>query len=352
MIDEIALSAFDELSNPILFCETDGTLLYKNQAAARHLGKLQTKAKLFKHLDEATCARFAAEPIQEAFPAFASVSYMGEEYRALCDLIYFERRPVVLFFFSQLLVYDLAFPLFCRTTEELRSLISAERLVNQIRNAYTADHPYPAGYDPETRLGMTRVFLSLIEYVARETAYGLDRVLYRLDRSLEILAYAARSVLGKIGIDLVFYADVLMTSTRLVDFKPFALLVSHLLILAVEFSDGPLLRVHIHCDKEDEALITISADQSFVLEGVDYAGVNKLISFLPGRSLDLYLFDKLCHTGKYRFDFSIRECEKNNLCLRFTSPTYRATRLRERDEIDRDSLLQLIDRFGRYRYSD
>ena len=343
MLETLAFHALDSVTNPIIVCEPDGTVLYKNGEAEKRLQVPHLKKKLIIHLSKES--RALLKNYKSALPSFIDYTSDGEIHSAFVDIVYYEARPVILFFFSHL--FDFAFTEKTKLLqpEAIAEKLSGNKIVSlAIRSYKSVDLPL-ALRNRTGHIVATRVFRRLFSTVLTELYYGGETVLYSLDYANEIIAYAARNILSRFGLDVLFpILDKTMASI-LIDFKPFSLLLSNLLTMLAEITVTPTASVRV-IDEGDTVLYEITGSIKDEHKRVFVGGVEAFSEILPGCALDLYTFDILCKNQSFRFDFTVKEASADNLILRLRAPIERKYTVHERMVKDKANLFAIIEVFA------
>ena len=346
MIEDITLRAFDEIVNPVILCELDGKTIYKNTEAKKSLRKPALGGKLQTHLsyDYRYLLNERADP--RNFPVFVEIDSDGDLLGAFVDVVYYECRPTLLLVFSHLLLYELSVPLFVTPPNTLRHEMSGERLARLVTNIYSSDLIVEASRNRAHHKRMTQVFYKLVDTLLTELSYGNDRIRYPLAYSINILSYACNKVLSHLGLDILFDLQYEYADSTFVDFKSMILLAANFILLAAEISDSHIIHAIVEEGKDGEVIfrfpITLKKPNSLIPLG----GAGSFTELLPGRSVDLFFFDKICKSSQYHFDFTLNPNEATNLRLRLHTPITRKLPLREADIFRMDDAIRIIDRLA------
>ena len=343
MLESLVFHALDIVTNPVIITEPDGTLLYKNEEAEKRLQVPHVKRKITKHLRKND--REIIKNFRDTLPAFLEYESEGNYLPAFVDTVYYESRPVLLFLFSHLFQFSFMEHTKLLQPSAIAEKLSGNKILSIARDAYTREDLPIALRNRQGHIVATRVFQKLFSTILTELYYGGESLLYPLNYANEIMAYASRKILTKFGLDVLFPALDIEKSTLLIDFKPFSLLLSHLLILLAEVTVSPTASICI-TEEENTVLYAISAEIKADDRRIFIGGTEAFSHILPGCALDLYLFDTLCQNQKFRFDFTLKDCEENNLTLRLRAPIERKYVVSERIERDRAMLFAIIDRYA------
>ena len=337
MLDSLALKAFDSMTNPILLCEFDGTLIYKNPQAAKELKLPHLNRRILTHLNRDGKAAF--ENWRESMPAFIEYESEGRSATALADSVYFETRSVVLLFFSHLLDFSFMESTKLLTPERVAECISASKLTRLAKEVYLREEKQSADLSRRKHLQAIRVFKRVFSSLLNDPFLCAEPLHYTLEKAIQPISYAADTILARFGSSIVFQPlDRALIDLRL-DFKPFSLLLSNLLVLLAEITSSP-------------ASVTVTEERSAVLFSIDttlreedaaffVGGSEALAQLLPISSLDLYAFEALCQNQRYRLQ-TVQD--GNRLTLKLTVPVTNEFTVRERSAEELAYIMHTIDR--------
>lgn len=344
MLDTLAFHALDIVTNPILICETDGTLLYKNEEAEKRLQVPHLKKKLTTHLTKS--GKAVLRDFRTSLPAFLEYDSEGTMITAFVDSVYYESRPVLLFLFSHLFDFSFLERTKRLASEAIAKSLSGNKIVSLAVASYTREDLPVALRNRQGHIVATRVFQKLFSSVLTELYYGGETLLYSLNYANEIMAYASRKILSRFGLDVLFPALDHESANLLIDFKPFALLMANILTMLAEITVNPTASVTI-TEEENYVLYAISATVREEVSRVFVGGTEAFSYILPGCALDLYIFDALCKNQSFRFDFTLKGTNTDNLTLRLRAPIERKYTVSEHMAKDRASIFAIIDRFAK-----
>ncbi len=344
MINDVTLHAFDEIVNPILLTETDGRVIYKNPEAILKLRKPIRGGNIRKYLTADSAPLLTPPATAAQFPAIVELVSEGESYHAFADIVYYERRPTVMFVLSHLFSYDLALPFFLLPKETLREKTSAETLSRKLTEIYTSDALITLMRSRKYHRRMTEIYYKIVDRLLTELAYGNERIYYPLAYTLDILAYTCERILTPLGLDVLFDCQYEGADMILVDFKTLTLLSANFILYAAEMSDSHIIRLSISRNEDDSVRLFLCETHEKPLSVIPFGGANSFSELLPGRVIDLYFFDKVLAADQYRFNFSLSKKNENNLSMQLTAPIFRPTVVRDKSLISRKEAYCLIDR--------
>lgn len=341
MIEDITLRAFDLLVNPVIVCETSGKVIFKNTEAVRRLPKPSRGGNVNSYLEKESRKRFESGA---AFPGFFDFNGEAGFESAFADVVYYERRPVVLLLFSHLFLYRPAMPLFRKAPQVLKTLTSGEKIIHLATDLYTSESMVKAARDRTMHRKTVQIFHKIVNAILTEFAYGRSEIHVLVNYTLDILLYACNKVLSHLGLDIIFENNYTDGDMMMLDYKPFTLFASSFILFATEISQGHLIYADVSQDSEDDSLhMSFKVETGKRLSTVSRGGTGSFAELLPGRSLDLYFFGLACKESAYRFSFSLSPKEKYDLTMRLATPTYIPLTLREESPITKKKAYAFID---------
>lgn len=346
MIEDITLRAFDEIVNPILLCELDGKTIYKNSEAKQTIKKPALGGKVQTYLSRHYRPLFENGAATDRFPTFVELECDGDVFSAFTDIVYYESRPTLLFVFSHLFLYEVSVPLFRFRPQELKQTISGERLANLITNLYTSDSVIEASRKKSHHKRMTQIFYKLVNTLLTELAYGNDNTVYPLAHTVDILSYATSKVLSHLGLDIVFEVKYENADSTFVDFKTLTLLLANFILLAAEITDSHIIYATVEEDMDGDVIFRFPLKVKRPYATIPFGSVGSFTELLPGRSVDLCFFEKICKSSRYHFDFTQNPKEQDNLRMRLHTPISHRMILREFDLFRYEDAVRLIDRLA------
>lgn len=346
MTESLFFNLFDELVNPVLLCEKNGVVFFKNKAAVREVPRPKTGASLLPALSESDRLRFfpGEKTAGGLFPAFLELSDRGERRRAFADRIRCNGRTAVLLIFSPLFLCDLSLPVYRNAGASLRKQFSSNELLARLGALAASDKIVTAGRRYPLHREMTALFYRLIDTTLQTVTAGREQLYFRLDKTIASLSYACDSVFGRFGWDVFFEADMADLSLYFVEFRPFLLLSSLLILWAAELTETGAIALRLVRQEGRVALqLSVHPGKTDSFDSAD-AARQFSTSLLPGRTLDLFFFEKLLSSERYAFSVSPKPNEQNTLALSLSAPIYPARRLREKEELLLEDIFAAIDR--------
>lgn len=345
MTESLFLDLFDELVNPILLCEKNGIIFFKNKAAVRELPRPKTGASLLPYLSSRDRLRFlpGEKTAGDLFPAFLELTDRGERCRAFADTIRYNGRTAVLLISSPLFFCDLSLPIYQREGALLKKQFSFDELLSRLEALAESDRLMAASRRYSLHRKMTALFYRLIHTTLQNVAADREQLYFRLDKTVSALSYACDSVFGRFGREVLFEADTADLSLYFIEFRPFLLLVSLLILCVAELTEMAVtIRLVRRNEEQIELLLSVTADRTGNSDSVDSSDRFGTL-LLPGRTLDLFFFEKFLSGGRYAFATSSKQEENGALTLSLSAPIYPARRLREKEELILEEILSAID---------
>ena len=345
-MEDISLRAFDEIVNPVLLCELDGKVIYKNSEAGHSLKKPSLGGKIQTYLSRHDRPLIENGVKFERFPTFVELESDGDLFSAFADVVYYEGRPVLLLVFSHLFLYEVSVPLFRASPQALKQTIGGERLATLATNIYTSDLVVEASRKKSHHKRMTQIFYKLVDTLLTELSYANDSAVYPLAYTLDILSYACNKVLSHLGLDIIFEVRYENADSTFVNFKTLPLLLANFILLAAEVTDSHIIYASVEEDIDGDVIfrfpLTVKKSHAMIPLG----GTGSFTDLLPGRSVDLFFFEKICKSSSYHFDFTLNPKEKENLRMRLYTPISHRLVMHEVDPFRYEDAIRMIDRLA------
>ena len=345
-MEDITLRAFDEIVNPVILCELNGKTIYKNIEAKKSIRTPALGGKIQTYLSRNDRYRFENGAQPEQFPGFLELESEGDLFSAFSDVVHYESRPALLFVFSHLFLYDVSVPLFRARPSELKQSISGEKLANLVTNLYNSDLVVEASRKKSHHKRMTQIFYKLVNILLTELAYGNDNVVYPLSYTVDIVSYACTKILSHLGLDIIFDVKYENADSTFVNFKTLTLLLSNFILLAAEVSDSHIIYASVEEDLDGDVIFRFPLTVKKPNTTIPLGGAGGFTDLLPGRSVDLYFFERICKSSRYHFDFTQNPKEKDNLRLRLHTPISHRMVLHAIDPFRHEEALRMIDRLA------
>ena len=162
-------------------------------------------------------------------------------------------------------------------------------------------------------VGNITVIYKLVNTLLTELAYGNDNVVYPLSYTVDIVSYACTKILSHLGLDIIFDVKYENADSTFVNFKTLTLLLSNFILLAAEVSDSHIIYASVEEDLDGDVIFRFPLTVKKPNTTIPLGGAGGFTDLLPGRSVDLYFFERICKSSRYHFDFTQNPKEKDNL---------------------------------------
>ena len=337
MLDPISFKAFDSLANPMMICETDGRVIYKNTQASRTLQVPHLGRRVLGHFDRNGKAAF--RNWRESMPAFLEYEFEGQTVTAFADTTVYENRTVILLFFSHLFNFSLIEPCKLFSPQEIAHYLSAGQLIRLATDAHLRENSDMLSETRSRHLRACRAFQQLFSSILCALHYNGEAVYQSLESAFQMIRYAADRILSPMGLTPTFPEIPEAFAAYTLDFKPFALLLSHILVMLTEISNPASATLSLH-EEHHTLWVEIKAPIKDIKSQFTSNKTASLSHLLPGSSLDLYAFQALCDNQHYHFAYTIDTSTDPTLSLKLRVPVHTQTAV---CEIHTEEFLLLYD---------
>ncbi|MBR2986418.1 MAG: hypothetical protein IKC63_00210 [Clostridia bacterium] len=337
MIDNTTIQAFELLPDPILICELDGTLIYKNPIAAKLLALPHLNCRIFSHLKKRAGMIF--EHWEDRLPAFLEYESRHDIYTALVDTVYYETRTVALFFFSPMFDFSFMEKTKLLTPTALAESFSASKISNLAARSYSGEATRSPDFLRHQKAH--RLFDHFFRAILHDIRAKSETCYCDVKTAIDVLNYAVEKIFSYFGVTVTFPILDERYPMGKIEFSPFVLLFSELLVTISELSAKSatisLCKEHTNLNFTIHALLR--HDQPTVEEG----SFDILEDKLPISALDLYTFKTLCRNQHYLFQFSLKT---RTFTAELKVPNTEKYAIREQNTIDLESIYRKFDRFA------
>ena len=226
--------ALNLLTNPVLMSEMDGTLIYRNDEAMKRLQIPHLTRKVFGHFTPT--ARKTLKNHETALPAFLDYTTYGSTVTVYVDRLTLDDREVLFYFFSHLFDFSLMEHHKLTPDKTLLGEFSGNKLAKLAIAAYEREDLPEALDNRKRHITATRVLKKLVAGILDEIYDNGEKFLYLIEDVNEILSAATETTLSRFGLNIAFPMRIFENSDILIDFKPFLLLFSQIMVLFAEVS--------------------------------------------------------------------------------------------------------------------
>lgn len=354
-MDEFALEILKILPNPVILTETDGRVCFKNEAAKR-VFPLPAKGKnVEKYVSVYDSVFFGEGFDKKNFPRFLVLCPRTCPGRAYTDVIYWERRPVVLWIFSDLFHSEISGDLFSDDAWAAGEGISGERLTCFLTSVYSG-HSLPSPQELKLSRHMSEVFSKLSARLADAVSYDRGMERYSLLCSVQLFSYMCDQVLSHLGVTLLWQFDTPEAEMEICEIRyyPFVLLISQMVVLMVELTKGAIIHVTLSL-KDDRFLLSLAGESpGGAFQGREHitgGGISFLAKGLPGRAADLYFLRRALQLCDYRLAIRTSGTPGDCLQMNLSLPVMLSQSLHAVSRMDRKRIFALIDGWVRQLFS-
>lgn len=338
--------ALDLLTNPVLLTELDGKLIYRNKEALKSLQIPHLTRRIVTHFTPD--GRKALRNYHSALPAFLDYTSHETTVTVFADRLSLDGRDVLLFFFSHLFDFSIMEHSRLSSSEKLLDEFSGNKLASLALSAYEREDMPDAIHNRQEHLAATRLWHKLVSVILTELYHDGEKVLYPLGSALEILSIAIDATLTRFGLSVSFPILSKEKSTLLIDFKPFILLFSQILVLLTEINVSKNARISI-IEQENCLSFELAVKIKHEYHRIFIGGAESFSYLLPCALLDLFTFNALCKNQGFKFDFALRDNGDDNLTCRLSVPAEKQYTVCDRIDRDKIKILAIIRKFQEMR---
>lgn len=344
MLSTTLFPALDLLTNPVLLTDPDGTLIYRNEEALKRLQIPHLTRKIVGHFSPN--GKKALKNYKDALPAFLDYDSYETTVTVYVDYVELDGRDVLFYFFSHLFNFSLMEHQKNSPDKTLVQEFSGNKLAHLAIDAYEREDLPDALQNREKHIIATRVLQNLVSTILNEIHGNGEKFLYFIDDVNEIMAAAANHTLSRHGLNISFPIRFEDNSDILIDFKPFLLLFSQVMILLAEVSTSKNAAVRI-IEQEDTVIYELAGRVKREYHRIFIGGAESFSHVLPGTLLDLFTFNALCENQGYEFGFTLRDNDDRNLTFRLKIPIERKYTVSDHTTSIKARILALIERAGK-----
>ena len=330
------INNLDDLSTPVMILDSAGKVIYKNEAAVRCVRLPKRNTHIFIHLDKTGLSEY--EKIQKRHkPSIITVNTGDKNARAFVSKYLRDGESCSLWVFVQHLQANASSMAF-NSIEN--GIISAsyqicEAVADIDRLSFSKVST--GRKTVETRLSK-RLATILERIYSLENAFDYSGM-YSSSKAAEILSISARRIFTHYGYELSLSTEKSEDYyERLVDYRGFSSLFTHLLLFAVSANHGRGANAKFILDSE---CLRIEMMLSMPISPIYISGeknVSRLSQLCPKNMVDVIVLERLCSVYGYSLEFSVLERAFDNVSIVATVPLKDTGKLRT-DAFDIEYLL-------------
>ncbi|MGM9637131.1 MAG: hypothetical protein ACI3YK_03995 [Eubacteriales bacterium] len=308
----------DDLSTPILICDRDGLVLYKNEIAVKQVRLPKRRTGILIHLDSAGRAAFMDMGV-DSRPRMLTVYTGDRNAKAFVVPYRYQEQDGSLWVFPGFLQTNPTSALFSameKNAEKIAGdLCSIFALIAE-KSEIGPGRSYNA-VNKKIRAKLERLLDTLLEGDS-------DRVNWSVSESLKILSGQIFGIFRSFGY-MIDYKDKLPHNRRgmYLNFRNFIIFYCHALTFCCELTRSHQITVEVTGDENEENCIVLTAvftmlfPPVYIENGTDFSG---LIPMFPEHMVDLLIFEKLVNLCGYRITYTVSDKHQDNVTFRFVVP--------------------------------
>lgn len=306
----------DNLETPVLICDPNGIVIYKNKLALETIRLPRRNTGVRSHLEQSGKTAFAAM-LPDSKPQTIAVFTGDRSAKALVFPYRYRENDCTLWAFISFLQVRPNSIIFSRMEEDII------RITGDLASLFTLlaeQSAIPSGR--RARSGDRRLSSKIEHIIDRVLDTRNERANWSVIDSLDILSNSVLPVFRHYGCEIVYQDKVpIKDRYKYLNFRDFVLFYSYALAFCTQISRGH--RITVDALTIDES--TIRFDIRFTIlfspiYGEKQTDFEKLIPLFPKNSVDLLIFSKLVQFRGYRIEYSVSEAHHNNAQIIFDLP--------------------------------
>lgn len=316
-----SLVSLDDLSTPVIICNGEGIVTYKNKMAMKEIRLPRRNTHISRHVLSGDRAEFAGIGSDRS----ARVVGIDTGDRAMRAFVVPYKRKgeqCTLWVFVSLIQVRSS----DRYTYQMENDIAGVAL--KICSIVKSIDENSLSVKSREREAFTTKMLEKIKKVVSYIFYNGNEVFFPVSKSLDMLVSATEQTFTKFGYDIK-YSVTKETDNSMIDIRSFSLLFFHLMAFFAECGAHKSMNVDITPGKQSINMkLTLTMPYPpFYEEGS--GDVMKLAELSPSNIVDVMIFDRMCEIKDYKFSYSINEDHLNNVNVFIDIPTLSREKLRD-----------------------
>lgn len=330
------VGSLEEVSTPVIILDSEGRVIYKNTSAIRSVRLPRRNTHIFAHLDKTGIGEY--EKIQKRRkPSVITVNTGDRNARAFVSKYTRDGEDCSIWIFVSHLQTGATSRVFNQIESSIN--LAAGEICDIVKEIDRRGRNLNVRMKGAADKKISKSFFSLIDRIYKaETDPRAS--MYAVDKAVEILTGAAERTLSHFGFRArIDRSGMGLPMGYLVDYRAFSSAFTHLLVFAAEASASKAIEVT--CSFEDESIVTrmgftLPIPPEYVSGEKD---VSKLVHICPASTVDIIVFEKVCKSFGYDFEFSVTEDFIDNVSIVFKAPCSSLSMVRASSAFDIESIL-------------
>gem|GEM_PF-2361313 len=329
---DIPVSSLDELNTPIMMCDPDGLVIYKNEAAVKEVRLPKRRTHMQPHLNPDDLGKFGSISDMKK-PGVFTVDTGDRKVRAFVVPYSRQGKKCSLWVFMAIIQINSK----TRYTRAIENdlMEGAGELCELIENIDEKSFYTGARKQVSVDKRIRKKIDNVISYM-----FGGEKELYPLGKGICLMTDAAVRTFGKFGYRITSNLSgfPVKESTGLyVDFKSFSLFFYHLLAYFIECGADGVMNVGFSLEDtvlKVKLLLSMPYPPYYTEVVSDF---EKLAVLSPASIIDVLVLEKFAESYGYELSVAINDDHMNNMAVVASLPVIRRMTVREKShsaEID------------------
>lgn len=301
---------------PIVVCDADGIVVYKNDAAVKQIKLPKRRTDIHIHLNSSDCELL--DGISNFSDPLLLHVFTGErEASAFVALHEWEGSPVTIWIFLSYMQSN-ASGAFVQSFEKNLSS-HAKDVCEIVKNVDIKSRMTDAGGESVACNKIRKRLERLVNNVLRDR----DSVyVCALSQSVSALFERTTEVFQNLGYDVIINISPEVTKNHnRINYRDMLLFYVHIVTLSCEMTRNKRVCINIFENKYGETVVSITFSVIYPpFSAVEETDIRKLAELIEGHDVDLVLIKSLIDICGYSLKYTVNDESNDNITFRFTIP--------------------------------
>lgn len=316
MIFKTDIKGFDGLTMPIVVCDADGIVIYKNDAAVKQIRLPKRRTDIHIHLSPSDCelldgiSKFSDPLLLRVFTGDRDAS-------AFVALHEWEGSPATLWIFLSYMQSNASGTVVTSFEKNLSSY--AKDVCEIVKYVDINSRLTDAGGESIACNKIRKRLERLVSNVLRdrESVY-----VCALSQSVSALFERATDVFRSLGYDVIVNISPEVTKNHnRINYRDMLLFYVHIVTLSCEMTRNKRVCINIFENKYGETVVSITFSVIYPpFRAVEETDMRKLAELIEGHDVDLVLIKSLIDICGYSLKYTVNDETNDNINFRFVIP--------------------------------
>jgi hypothetical protein len=309
--------SLDHLTTPIILCDKEGRVIYKNDIAVSQIRLPKRNTDMRVHLDQTGTGELD-RIFERKRPSLITVHTGDRNAKAFVTSYYRNEQECSLWVFSSFMQTNASSRLFSTFEAEMTAV--AKDLCDIII-AIDQKSLLPLGksansLNKKIETKFTHLLSSLLEGRTENSTWSVKE-------SIQILSTQIPTLFGEFGYHIQMNVmDSSKNISQYLDFRNFILFYSHALTFCAELTRNR--KLHLNIIGTDEMVILFEIQFTLLYPPIfseESSDLSQLYQLAPMNCFDILIFDALTKLSGYHISYSVNSSHEDNVVIRFKIPT-------------------------------